>query len=323
MLSLGQVLKGKAGSYKLASKLQDSVWLAIDQLGGQKVIVKHAKHFRVQNERDVLLRFQGQTSHLRPLLDEVEFGDGERWPALVLSYLDDDLLTSSSKRRLTRTELKSVGKGVLKALEVLHKDGFVHTDSSRGNGIELTSLDIKPSNVLVNYDPLDGHIADVQLADLESTVHKSTIYATDGDPIGTPIFRSTEAILQMQWGTATDVWSFGTMMVSLFYGGNFHIFKPDVSADHEDYDIKILSRHHQCFGPFPLSYEEIVDGDRLEIITWIMRNTPADSMRPFRNTTGREITEEDKRFVLKIMKLDPRTRPTVEELLADEWFLTV
>ncbi len=87
-----------------------------------------------------------------------------------------------------------------------------YLDPSRGNGIELTSLDIKPSNVLVNYDPLDGHIADVQLADLESTVHKSTIYATDGDPIGTPIFRSTEAILQMQWGTATDVWSFGTMV---------------------------------------------------------------------------------------------------------------
>lgn len=34
-------------------------------------------------------------------------------------------------------------------------------------------------------------------------------YARDGDSIGTPIFRSPEAQLQMSWSTATDVWSFG------------------------------------------------------------------------------------------------------------------
>jgi len=36
-------------------------------------------------------------------------------------------------------------------------------------------------------------------------------YARDGDPIGTPIFRSPEAHLQMSWSTATDIWSFGAM----------------------------------------------------------------------------------------------------------------
>jgi hypothetical protein len=36
-------------------------------------------------------------------------------------------------------------------------------------------------------------------------------YARNGDPIGTPIFRSPEAHMQMRWGTATDIWSFGSM----------------------------------------------------------------------------------------------------------------
>jgi serine/threonine protein kinase len=36
-------------------------------------------------------------------------------------------------------------------------------------------------------------------------------YAQNGDPIGTPIFRSPEAHLQMSWSTATDIWSFGAM----------------------------------------------------------------------------------------------------------------
>ena len=109
-------------------------------------------------------------------------------------------------------------------------------------------------------------------------------------------------------------------MISLLYGGNFHIFKPGVSADHEDYDIGILTRHHQCFGPFPFTYQDIADETRLEVLTWVMENTPPESMRPFRNTTSREINEEDKEFVLKIMKLDPRTRPSPRELLADKWF---
>lgn len=80
----------------------------------------------------------------------------------------------------------------------------------------LINPDIKPSNILVNHDPLDGRITDVQLADLESMVPADSKYATEGDPIGTPMFRSTEAMLQMQWGTATDVWSFGTMVWQFF-----------------------------------------------------------------------------------------------------------
>lgn len=81
-----------------------------------------------------------------------------------------------------------------------------------GHAFALIDPDIKPSNVLVNYDPLDGDITEIQLADLENTVSKDSRYAIEGDPIGTSIFRSTEATLQMHWGTATDVWSFGTMI---------------------------------------------------------------------------------------------------------------
>lgn len=107
------------------------------------------------------------------------------------------------------------------------------------------------------------------------------------------------------------------------YGEGFHIFKPDVSVDHDDYEIKILTRHYRCFGPFPESYEQIADQERLAVLVWIMQNTPPESMRPFHLTTAREICEEDKEFVLKMMKLDPRDRPTAKELLEDEWFQQV
>ena len=33
-----------------------------------------------------------------------------------------------------------------------------------------------------------------------------------------------------------------------------------------------------------------------------------------------ELSQKDKDFLLGIMKLDPRDRPTAKELLQDEWF---
>lgn len=41
--------------------------------------------------------------------------------------------------------------------------------------------------------------------------------------------------------------------------------------------------------------------------------------KPFMMVQDPEIDEEDKRFVFRLMKLDPRDRPTAAELLQDKW----
>lgn len=79
-------------------------------------------------------------------------------------------------------------------------------------------------------------------------------------------------------------------------------------------------KHHRCFGPFPVPYEKIANDEELAILTWITENSPVETLEPFRFTTTREMCQEDKEFVLKIMKLDPRGRPTARQLLEDEWF---
>lgn len=88
-------------------------------------MVKSVDHFRLQNERDILLQFQNRTPFIRPLLDEVEATHSP--PSLVLRYLDVDILQASETQRLTRLEVKYVAQRVLKALAVLHTEGFVHT----------------------------------------------------------------------------------------------------------------------------------------------------------------------------------------------------
>lgn len=108
-------------------------------------------------------------------------------------------------------------------------------------------------------------------------------------------------------------------MITLICGRNFNILRPDVAMDHDDYDVKIMVRQNQIFGPFPATYQEIANTDQLEALTWVVENTNGPYL-PFRNAIIEGLSEKDKEFLHKIMKLDPRGRPTIRELLDDEWF---
>ncbi|KAL4922392.1 kinase-like domain-containing protein [Aspergillus aurantiobrunneus] len=264
------------GSYCVTKQLQETVWPGLSQ-NQEKVIVKSVRHWRIQNERDILLRYQDRIPSFRPLLDEIE--DASVPPTIVLKHLDGDALDASNRRRFTRPEVRYVAKGVLEAPATLHEDGFVHTG-------------IKPSNVLVNYKSRQNEI---------HTVSRECSFAQDGTPIGTPIFRSLEAQ--------------DTSTIS-----GFHIFHPGVPYGHEDDEIKIVEKYHRIFGPFPALYEEIADQQRLAVLAWIMQNSPAETLCPFRLTRTGEICPADREFVLSVMKLDPRDRPSARQLLEDAWF---
>lgn len=106
-------------------------------------------------------------------------------------------------------------------------------------------------------------------------------------------------------------------LVSFMYGGSFHLFKPDVPADHDDYEVQILMNHYQYFGPFPLSYQDLAGQDCLAALTWIVRNCPQETLRPFRLTAEREICIQNRDFICRIIKLDPRDRTSANELLED------
>ena len=82
------------------------------------------------------------------------------------------------------------------------------------------------------------------------------------------------------------------------------------------YSLEVLRRHDLFFGPFPESYVEFADEEALQVLTAVMNST--DERRPFSMTT--EIQKADRNFLCKIMKLDPRARPSAAELLHDEWF---
>lgn len=137
------------------------------------------------------------------MLDEII--DPVEPSSIVLRYLDTDLLQESKKRRLSRPDIKKVAKTILLALKPLHEDGLVHTD-------------VKLDNVFANYSSQPhSRFSEIQLGDLGGVVHQNSGFAKEGHLISAGISRRPEATLQLHWGTAADIWSFGnTVSDSLF-----------------------------------------------------------------------------------------------------------
>ncbi|KAF8865644.1 serine/threonine protein kinase [Acephala macrosclerotiorum] len=302
----GQVLRGTRGKYIITKEIQDTVWFAKNHAGETVVIKSVRGHPRIKNERDILKRFQDRTLYLRPLIDEIE--EPSDPPTIVLKHLEDHLLNASIKKTLNRKELKYVSKRILEALKVLHENGYVHTD-------------VKLDNVLVNYKEGDIRFLDVQLGDLGGTCFADSKYAKEGTPVGAPMWTSPEVIMETPWNTATDIWSFGTVLISLIYGGNFNLFRPrTVPYGHEEYGLEVLKRQFRYFGPFLAKYEEIASPETIAAILYLMQEIPQSQATPFHRTTEREVCKEDKVFIGKIMIMDWRDRPTAKVLLEDEWF---
>ena len=83
-----------------------------------------------------------------------------------------------------------------------------------------------------------------------------------------------------------------------------------------------MKSQFRYFGPFPPKIREIVTDETFTSVFYLMQLIPPEKMTPFRQVTEREVTREDKEFILKIMQMDWRDRPTAKELLQDEWFST-
>jgi serine/threonine protein kinase len=72
------------------------------------------------------------------------------------------------------------------------------------------------------------------------------------------------------------------------------------------------------FGPFPLTYKTLADPKTPNYLAVIMNSVP--QRKPFHMISDKEFKPEDKTFLPKIMKLNPRDRPTAKQLLEDSWF---
>jgi serine/threonine protein kinase len=103
------------------------------------------------------------------------------------------------------------------------------------------------------------------------------------------------------------------------HGSNYHHFDPGwegIRPEDQDYEITVLKRMYHSFGPFPPSIADIIDPETFEIIHFVNQQGPP--LKPLQRWTTKQIPSADNMFIRRILRLDPRDRPTVEEILEDE-----
>lgn len=251
-------------------------------------------------------KFKGHAC-IRQLIDHAE-----RPHCLVLEHLHEDALRSARKAPISRRNIKTIARNILSALKTLHANGIVHTD-------------IKPDNILLNYDREGATVIEAKVADCGDAFDANLTTHPHGAAhiIGAAMFRSPEALLGLHWSTSTDIWSFGATLMSLLWGRGFHIFKPvdRVSADDPEFPAHVLMEQARYFGPFPLRYKELLDKESectLAAIHVLIEQQ--GTRKPFSLIEDEEVLPEDKEFLCDVMKLDPLERSTARELLQHRWF---
>ncbi|KAL8931623.1 MAG: hypothetical protein Q9211_006832, partial [Gyalolechia sp. 1 TL-2023] len=270
----------------------------------RKVVIKAAPKQRLDNEREVPEAVR-DNSYIRQRIDTID-----DLPSLVLKYLDENLLRISGQKRLEGSDLKQVARHLLKGLAALHEKGFVHTD-------------VKPDNVLVNYGGASARFSEVQLGDCGDAYrfNPKADPLEEGHVIGAAIFRSAEAMLNLSYAPNMFPDEIA-QLISLVFGHHWHIFKPkDVEPDDVNYGFWVLVEQVRRFGPVPLSYEEIANADRLGILTTVIDYGNNNQLQlPFSMSEDQELLKGDRDFIVQLMKLDPRHRPTATDLLEDDGF---
>lgn len=99
------------------------------------------------------------------------------------------------------------------------------------------------------------------------------------------------------------------------------MFSPlGVDEKDEIYHVMILTLQCAYFGPFPNKYVELSDDITMGVLDGIERLVVQRGGRmKHRNTLATHMSKETLSFLDKFMKLDPRDRPSPQELLQDQW----
>lgn len=197
----------------------------------------------------------------------------------------------------------------------------------------MQNIDIKLDNIVVDFDQ-DGKLSKIKIIDLGDSVR---IEPTTDHPFTNPICRAPEGLFGLPWTIKVDLWALGTLvcvqrprvivsrllicaqiMWGLTGGKTFSPLKIDEKD--EIYLVTILMLQCAHFGPFPEKFVELSDDITMEHLYGIEGLvTQSGGRKIYKDTLAFHFDKETLDFLSRCMKLDPRDRPSAQDLLQDRW----
>ncbi|XXH01874.1 hypothetical protein Hte_008236 [Hypoxylon texense] len=229
----------------------------------------------------------------------------------IYPFLIGDLLRFSQRKLATETR-KHILRSALRGLADLHERDILHND-------------IKPNNVLIDYDEgTDGDVLvkSVQISDLEDAVIVPPGKYLRGPLCGNQLWRSPESWARSRQNHASDVFSFGIVMIYVMLNEMVFLVSND-QLNAEDSWRYILRRHLSYFADrdgFNGFLQHIGEENPFyeRVIALADDFPPGNRQQPFE--TWKDVDPIFKDLIVKMTRLDPALRITARDALSHPWF---
>ncbi|KXZ56401.1 hypothetical protein GPECTOR_1g357 [Gonium pectorale] len=293
-----------AAEFEYISTLGDGaygeVWRCRERATGKVVAVKG---FKQAHEDKEILRLAVREVKMLEAVDHPNvvkllsyFKSKTNRVYLVFEYVESSLHDELDRfpHGLPSARAKLVAWQLLGALAYLHDKKIVHRD-------------VKPTNILLGGD------STVKLCDFGFARHvrcgprdvqECTSYVT------TRWYRAPEVLVSASYGASADVWSAGVTIAEIATGRP--LFPGESSPDQ-------LWRILRCLGPLPFSVVSRMNPEKR------VRSVATSTPPTYKSLRQRLPELEPALFELvqACLRLDPRQRPTVRELLQMPYFWDV
>ncbi|KAK4204497.1 kinase-like domain-containing protein [Triangularia verruculosa] len=307
--AVGEELRGKSGiAYRIEEVLAERqepllcVYRASDNQA-KSYIVKNLLpgHFEYRYQLQ-----QGLTScpNLRIMADAIP-----EHQILIYPFLDDTLLRVCQKELSTDVR-KGMIKSALTGLAELHDRLVVHTD-------------IKPNNILVNYEEAPTGILtikSVKISDLEDAVQLEPDQNLLACLYGNQLWRSPESWLRAEQNTPSDIFSFAITAIYVMLNEMVFLVPEEERVEGHEAWKPILMRHVSYFGDNDgfQGFLEHIGEKNADFDAFIDIALQVKPRRPF---AGRHYLDSQFRdLITKMTSLDPNKRITAREALKHAWF---
>lgn len=304
----GAELTSESGkTYLAVSSLgQSNVWTAAEKENFGNIVVLKAPSdtdrygsWPAFCDEMVMHELFKESDHVRKQVDRIA-PEKKGPPMLVLEIAEMTLWQARTKRPLSRGEIVAVVRGILQGLEEIHAKGLVYGDLKMEN-VMISGFDIDK--------PGDGSNLEVKIGDLGTVA-----YPANGtlQPVA---YRAPEVYFKEEITPAADIWGLG-LIYSHLVEAKLSFSKSGIYDDLTPASSSLNQREHAVGSQISKDYD--------------LRNTEyykhcALPSRSERRTSGnhwakRGLDARDVDFLERVMKADPRERPTARAILASYWF---
>ncbi|KAH7552754.1 kinasehypothetical proteinlike protein [Bipolaris maydis] len=275
--------------------------------------------FKAESFHDLSLRLAADFPQSRRLRMHVDISEDEKfliypfYQHTLLGLLRDDPEISDAARKKI---LQETGE----AIQELHSKNWVH-------------MDIKPDNILVNWsNDEEGtkKITNVALGDFDIAFRLepgALLHSTRA--VGNVMWRSPEGQTGRGLSKASDLYSFG--LVCLFVLGAEKLLLIDsyealvklgISPEQE-----ILTRHFSYFGPANQGLFNHINSEKwtkaLRLVSEMTELDVQDQPDLRFEVWGRQLGSGAQEMISGMMKMDPKARSTIHQVMEHPWWKEV